>query len=621
MARKNCSDIGGQAVLEGVMMRGTGAEAVAVRDPRGVIQLESRRLESKKPLVKRIPVVRGVAAFVQSFVDGTKILIRSGEVYGEDPEAEASAFEKKLEEKLKISPVKLAAFVGALLGIILAVVAFVVVPTYVTRGIYTLVKLDSLNSYLRILIENLTIGVLKLAVFLIYLAAVGRMKEIKRLFAYHGAEHKTIACYEAGEELTPSNVMKHTRFHDRCGTNFIFIVMTVSIFFNALFFALIGWDPQITVLEVLVRIALIPVIAGLSYEVLKAAAKYDNIFVRVLKAPGLALQRLTTREPDEKMTEVAIAAFNEVMKLQSDATEPVKRFMTFSGREAVEKALKKTLEPVGASDNEVGLIMMYVTGTETFGALKSIRYISKDDETRMKELAAKRAEGRPLQHVLGEAYFYGRTFRSDARALIPRQDTEILAETAVNAVREAARDDKAVRVLELCTGSGAVAVTVNLETGAKVTASDVSDEALSLAYENASALNAEVEFVKSDMFENIAGRFDLIIANPPYIPTADLNALEPVVKDFEPRLALDGGSDGLDFYVKIAAKYQKFLNDGGELILEVGKGQADAVEKIFGLKAKRVCDYNVPPVDRVLVFEPGSADPDAQKDAQKGEIE
>ena len=397
--------------------------------------------------------------------------------------------------------------------------------------------------------------------------------------------------------------------------------MTVSIFFNALFFALIGWDPQITVLEVLVRIALIPVIAGLSYEVLKAAAKYDNIFVRVLKAPGLALQRLTTREPDEKMAEVAIAAFNEVMKLQSDATEPVKRFMTFSGREAVEKALKKILEPADASDNEAGLIMMYVTGTKTFGALKSIRYISKDDETRMKELAAKRAEGRPLQHVLGEAYFYGRTFSSDARALIPRQDSEILAETAVNAVRDGAREDKTVSVLELCTGSGAVAVTVNLETGAKVTASDVSDEALSLAYENANALNAEIEFVKSDLFENIRGRFDLIIANPPYIPTADVNALESVVKDFEPRLALDGGVDGLDFYVKIAAKYQKFLNDGGKLILEVGKGQADAVEKIFGLKAKRVCDYNVPPVDRVLVFEPGSADPDAQKDAQKGEIE
>lgn len=619
MARKNCSDIGGQAVLEGVMMRGPGAEAVAVRDPRGVVQLESRRIENKKPLIKSIPVVRGVAAFVQSLVDGTRILIRSGEVYGEDPEAEASAFEKKLEEKFKISPVKLAAFVGALLGIVLAVVAFVVVPTYVTRGIYTLVKLDSLNSYLRILIENLTIGLLKIAVFLIYIASVGRMKEIKRLFAYHGAEHKTIACFEAGEELTPSNVMKHSRFHDRCGTNFIFIVMIVSIFFNALFFALIGWDPKITVLEVLVRIALIPVIAGLSYEVLKAAAKYDNIFVRVLKAPGLALQRLTTREPDEQMAEVAVAAFKEVMKLQSDSAEPEKRFVTFSAKDAVEKALKKILEPAGASDNEAELIMMHVTGTETFGALKNIRFISKDDETRMKKLAAERAEGKPLQHVLGEAYFYGRTFKCDARALIPRQDTEILAETAINAVKAFGRDGKTVKVLELCTGSGAVAVTVNLETGADVTASDISEEALSLAYENADLTKAEVEFVKSDLFGEIRGRFDVIIANPPYIPSADIDGLESVVKDYEPRIALDGGGDGLDYYVRIAADYREFLNAGGKLILEAGKGQADDVERIFGMKAERIRDYNVPPVDRVLVFAPDAKA--APEEKGKGETE
>lgn len=595
-------------MLEGVMMRGPGAEAVAVRDPRGVVQLESRRIRDDKSALKKIPVLRGVVAFVQSFIDGTRILMRSGEVYGDDPEAEATPFEKKLEEKLKINPMKLAAAVGAVLGVLLAVVIFVVVPTYVTRGIYTLIKLDALNDYLRILIENLTIGVLKLAVFFAYLALVGRMKDIRRLFAYHGAEHKTIACYEAGEELSAANVMKHTRFHDRCGTNFIFIVMTVSIFFNALFFALIGWDPELTILEVLVRIALIPVIAGLSYEVLKAAAKFDNPFVRVLKAPGLALQRLTTGEPDESMVEVAIAAFKEVILLQSDPAEPEKKFVTFSKRENVALRLKKILEPVGASDNEAELIMMFVTETETFGALKSIRFFSANDVGRMTELAEERATGKPLQHVLKEVCFYGRTFSSDARALIPRGDTEILAETAINIVTAAKAERDDVRVLELCTGSGAVAVTLNLETGVAVTASDISVEALSLADENVRRYKADVQLVQSDLFGEIPGKYDVIVANPPYIPTADIDSLQTEVRDYEPHTALDGGLDGLDFYRRIAAEYLLHLKPGGRLVLEAGIGEAEKIEKIFGLRAEIVRDYNVPPVDRVLVFSPFAAD-------------
>ena len=603
MARKNSSPVGGQAVLEGVMMRGPGAEAVAVRDPGGAIQIESRRLPPK-PAIAKIPVVRGVWSFVQSLVDGTKTLIRSGEVYGEDPEEEESAFEKKLREKFKINPVKFAAFIGAVLGVLLAVAIFVVVPTYAAKGLYTLINLEPLGHYLKVLIENLTIGVIKVAIFLIYIALVGRLKEIKRLFSYHGAEHKTIACYEAGEELIPENVKKHTRFHDRCGTNFIFIVMMVSVIFNAVFFALIGWDPEATILEILVRIALIPLIAGCSYEVLKLLAKFDNPFVRVLKAPGLGLQRLTTREPDEGMIEVAIAAFNEAMALEADPERETKKFVTFVKRESLVKELEEILARAGnkSAKREAELILMKLTSTDTLAALKSIRFLPEDAKAGAKAYAEERATGKPLQYVLGEAYFYGRTFISDPRALIPRQDSEFLAEAAISVAKEYLDRGVTPSVLELCTGSGAVAITVSEELGIAVDASDCDEDALSLADENVGKHEAKVELIKSDIFAEIDKKYDIILANPPYIPSGEIASLDREVADYEPRIALDGGADGLDFYRRIAAGAGEKLNPGGVMIFEAGKGEAEAVDAIFGAKSERVRDYCDPPVDRVLIY-------------------
>ena len=603
MARKNSSPVGGQAVLEGVMMRGPGAEAVAVRDPGGAIQIESRRLPPK-PAIAKIPVVRGVWSFVQSLVDGTKTLIRSGEVYGEDPEEEESAFEKKLREKFKINPVKFAAFIGAVLGVLLAVAIFVVVPTYAAKGLYTLINLEPLGHYLKVLIENLTIGVIKVAIFLIYIALVGRLKEIKRLFSYHGAEHKTIACYEAGEELIPENVKKHTRFHDRCGTNFIFIVMMVSVIFNAVFFALIGWDPEATILEILVRIALIPLIAGCSYEVLKLLAKFDNPFVRVLKAPGLGLQRLTTREPDEGMIEVAIAAFNEAMALEADPERETKKFVTFVKRESLVKELEEILAKAGnkSAKREAELILMKLTSTDTLAALKSIRFLPEDAKAGAKAYAEERATGKPLQYVLGEAYFYGRTFISDPRALIPRQDSEFLAEAAISVAKEYLDRGVTPSVLELCTGSGAVAITVSEELGIAVDASDCDEDALSLADENVGKHEAKVELIKSDIFAEIDKKYDIILANPPYIPSGEIASLDREVADYEPRIALDGGADGLDFYRRIAADAGEKLNPGGVMIFEAGKGEAEAVDAIFGAKSERVRDYCDPPVDRVLIY-------------------
>lgn len=578
-----------------MMMRGKTAEAVSVRDPYGNIQTESRRLPEKKPAVARIPVVRGIYSLVMSLVDGNRILMRSAEVYGDEAEAEAeSKFDKFLVKHFKIDAVKFATYVGAVLGILLAVALFIILPTYVKKGIFALLDTTGIGLYWTILLENLTVGVVKIAVLLVYLLAVSRMKEIKRLFMYHGAEHKTIACFEAGEPLTVENVRKHARIHDRCGTNFIFIVMIVSIVVNAVFFALLGWQPSRTIYEVLARIAMLPVIAGVSYEVLKVLAKFDNIFARVLKAPGRGLQKITTAEPDDSMIEVAITAFETVRKLESDKEAPTSTFVTFV---KCGELIKKLSEKI--PETEAELTVMHFMKWDKFSDIDLKALMPEPEAAKAESVAEARQKGEPLQYLLGTAPFYGYDFYVDGRVLIPRFDTEILAENAVKFIRENCSGKKA-RVLELCTGSGALAVVIAKETGAEVVATDVSADALEVARKNAAKYDAEIDFVEGDLFGGVLGAFDAIVANPPYIPTAEIATLAGEVRDHEPLLALDGGEDGLDFYRRIASGYDGYLAEGGALMLEVGAGQAEAVAALYEGEKEIFYDYNTPPVARVV---------------------
>ncbi|MBR2480589.1 MAG: DUF1385 domain-containing protein, partial [Clostridia bacterium] len=331
MARKNCTNIGGQAVLEGVMMRGKTAEAVAVRDPYGNIQVESKRLPEKKSIAYKIPVVRGVLSFINSLVDGSQLIMRSGEVYGEEVESEPTKTDLWLQKHLKIDTIKIATYIGLVLGLALAVGLFIIVPTLIKNFVFGLIDMSPLGVWANF-VENLALGLVRILIFICYLLAVSSMKEIKRLFAYHGAEHKTIACYEAGDELTPENVKKHSRLHDRCGTNFMFIVMIISILFFAIFFSLVealsGWKPEKQIYEILIRLGALPLIAGLSYEALKLFAKFDNVFARIFKAPGRAMQYITTKEPDESMIEVAIVAFTTVLELEENAEKATSTFRT-----------------------------------------------------------------------------------------------------------------------------------------------------------------------------------------------------------------------------------------------------------------------------------------------------
>lgn len=570
--------IGGQAVIEGVMMRGRQSMATAVRDGEGNIQIESTRLtpQDKKPLIMRLPIIRGVVSFFSSLVGGTKTLMRSASVFGD--EGEPTKFEKWLAEKLHVDIMGVVGTLGMVLGLALSVLLFVMLPQWATNGLNAWLNFGK-TSFLYNLIE----GLIRILIFVCYILLTSLMPDIKRTYMYHGAEHKTITCYEKGMELTPENAKKCRRVHNRCGTTFLFFVMLVSI----LVFSVANSFLQVDgILRILLKIALLPIVAGLSYELLRALAKTDCFIFYPLKAPGLLLQHITTREPDEGMLEVAIAAFKTVLAMDEDENIPTTSFITAMPVEKLVAEIENILKNGGIDEkSDAEWIVCSATGLKRSELENNKTIVQPTHVKKAFETAKQRAAGRPLWYILGDADFYGYTIKVDERVLIPRPETEELVSFAAEEIKPESR------VLDLCTGSGAIAIAIKLKTAANVTASDVSDGALEVAAQNAENNNADITFVKSDMFAEIDGKFDVIISNPPYIPAADIEGLDKSVKDYEPHLALDGGADGLDFYRIIAKNALNKLLDGGKLFLEVGIGQAEDVKKLLeqaGFKAVEI---------------------------------
>lgn len=294
------SKIGGQALIEGVMMRGIDTAAMSLRLPTGEIETETWEIKNGKnpPWYRKCPFIRGPFNFVTSMVDGYKCLSKSADraMEFEDEEPETK-FEKWLDEHIgeKLMPIVMT--LGVVLGVALAVVLFMWLPSFVSSLIG---KVVPINSVVKTIIE----GVLKIIIFVLYMALTSLMKDIRRTYEYHGAEHKTIACYEAEEELTVENVKKQCRFHPRCGTSFLILTLIVSIVITSILH--LPWDN--IALRIVIKLVLIPVYVAITYEFIRIAGRYSNPFTRILSAPGLWLQRITTREPDESEIEVAIAA-------------------------------------------------------------------------------------------------------------------------------------------------------------------------------------------------------------------------------------------------------------------------------------------------------------------------
>ena len=291
------TSVGGQALMEGIMMRGPKNICCAVRKPDGTIETKIEPTPTHGIWTK-IPLVRGAISMIESLITGYHYMMYSAQVsMGDeyDAEEEESAFEKWVGDHLGKKAEDILMAGAALVGGLFAILLFTVLPTVLVGG---LGKVVTLTRWPRVILE----AVLKVAIFLSYMVAISKMKEIHRVFEYHGAEHKTIACYEAGDELTVENVRKQTRFHKRCGTSFIFIVLIVSIFVMCFVPFTVTWQ------RIVASLVLLPLVVGVSYECIRLAGNNDNAFTRILSAPGLAMQRITTKEPDDSMIEIAIAA-------------------------------------------------------------------------------------------------------------------------------------------------------------------------------------------------------------------------------------------------------------------------------------------------------------------------
>ena len=657
--------------MDGVMMQGPDRIAIAMRLPSGELYLKTK-MKPKDPKAMKIPLVRGVVAFARSLYNGMSTLMESADILEkyapEEYAEEETKFEKWVNSKFGDRAAWNILMTASLVfAIVISLAVFVIFPTWVVNF--------SGKWITNTVVLNLIEGLLRIALFILYIVLIRRMEEITTLFRYHGAEHKTIHCYENRLELTPENAQQFYTLHPRCGTSFLVFVLIISL----LLFSFLGW-PNLA-LRIISRIILIPVIAGISYELLKWAGRSDGMIVKILSWPGLMLQKLTTAEPTNEQLEVAILSLKAVLadkdtpviegfvdkdgkmigdsfwkpgsevmskKLPDDEEEPeengeegINKAIEFlnelddegytkveteeggvSIAEAIadhyqeeakqramanrftndittiENALKwgqASLSMIENGKNEARIILSYATGlTQTEIITRSKELMDEDDFAECERRIQDRLTGTPLQYITGVQEFMGLPIRVNKNVLIPRLDTEVVVEEALKIIEEKGwtRPD----VLDMCTGSGAIGVAIAAKAeGSIVTMADISEEALKTAMSNASLnnVNRKCVFLRGDLFDALPAdrEYDMIICNPPYIKSEEIDRLSIEVRGHEPRLALDGGTDGLDYYRRIAEDAGSHLRTGGVLVLEIGYDQAGSVKRILG-KARRYTDIH-----------------------------
>lgn len=310
-ARKTA--IGGQALIEGIVMRGKHVAAMGIRLPNGEIEVTEKQLTPlrDKHKIAGVPVIRGVVNFIESIVFGYNCLMESAEKSGiEDTESE-SKLDKWLTENFSDKVMPVIGVISAVLGVALSLGLFMYLPALMNDGLDKWLFKGGIAAHnLQPLVE----GIIKIIIFVIYMWAVAQMKDIKRVFMYHGAEHKTIFCYENNEELTVENVRKQIRFHPRCGTSFMFVMMIVSIFIATILVLIFPGLRASRIVWTFAKLLVLPLVMGIGYEFIKYAGKHDNLFTKICSAPGLWMQRISTVEPDDDMIEVGIEAFKYVLE-------------------------------------------------------------------------------------------------------------------------------------------------------------------------------------------------------------------------------------------------------------------------------------------------------------------
>jgi release factor-specific protein-(glutamine-N5) methyltransferase len=559
---KRC-DVGGQAVIEGVMMRGSKSLATAVRTPKGNIEInfkDNRPITKKYPILN-IPFLRGFFVLVESMKVGMDSLNYSASFLDDDSE-EPTKFEKWLENKLGEKANDLLMGVTMLISFIFAIGLFVALPT----GIASFFKTTGISNVVLNLIE----AFIRMIILLLYMFFISKLKDIYRVFQYHGAEHKTIFCYEAMEELTVENVKKQPRLHPRCGTNFLFLIMFVSI----AIFSFTGWGGIVERLAI--RIIGIPIVTGISYELIKWLGKNDNIVSKIVAYPGLKLQLLTTKEPDDSQIEVAIAS----LKAAEGIKDPDKKIEELINTGTV--TLKESGIDTARLDAEL-LLGSIIEKSRVYLISHKEEEISAENEKKYFDLIEKRMNKMPVKYILNKCEFMGIDFYVEEGVLIPRDDTEILVDEVLKNIEE----NEEIQLCDLCCGSGAIGISLAyLRQNIRVDLIDYYPipEKVSLINIKKHDLENRVSFIKSDLLkEPIENQkmYDIIVSNPPYIEEEEIDKLMDDVKNYEPHTALNGGIDGLDFYRKIINQSQKVLKKDGILAFEIGYNQGEAIKLLM----------------------------------------
>ena len=556
-------DVGGQAVIEGVMMRGSKGLATAIRTPNGKIEVKVKKTKpiTKKYKILNIPIIRGAATLIDSLMIGINTLNYSASFF-EDDEKE-SKFDIWLKGKLGDKRANdLIITITMMFSLLVAAGLFLGIPT----AIASLFK----NIGLSPVILNLIESSIRISILILYMYLISKLDDIYRVFQYHGAEHKTIFCYESEEKLTIENVRKFGRLHPRCGTNFLFLTMFVSI----VLFTLTGWGGFWQ--RLLLRIILMPVVAGITYELIKWLGRTESKLGKVIAYPGLKLQEITTKEPDDSQLEVAIKALMAAEGIEYKKTIGE---LLIDGN----KILKEANIDTYILDTQL-LLGKVLQKDKLYLITNKEEEVNKFKEKEFYRLINKRKDKMPIKYILKNAEFMGLDFYVEEGVLIPRGDTEILVEEVLKNITASNKYD----ICDLCCGSGAIGISIaTLRENTKIDLIDYYDIPEKVTKKN----------IKREK------KYDILVSNPPYIKEEVIETLMDDVKNYEPHTALSGGNDGLYFYRKIVEDSDKILKENGILAFEIGHDQGEEVSALMtqkGYKGVRVIK-DLAGLDRVVL--------------------
>lgn len=547
---KKYEKIGGMALFNGLLLKSKKRETV-IEYKKDKIKIDITNVqEDKISIIEKIPIVRGLYSLIGTFSTCTPYIINSANNMLD------KFIDNDLKEEVKIN--KFEIVTSYIIASLIILSFFIILP-----NLLSILVSDNIKNIMQFLVQ--------LSMFIIYLLLIKNIPILQSVYEYHGAEHKVVNAYENLnlEDITVENVKKQSRFHKRCGGNFVVYLL---IFFLALTLVISTTNLYI---KTAIQIVSIPVIIGISYELLFLLSSFQGI-LSYISYPAMLIQIITTKEPSDEKIQIAIYALLGCVKENND----------IALKEYIDKYIKLNLKDKKYELNDMLRIVAKVKKVakeEIFINLNSI-ILNFEEQIILDTLLNKLYKDNiPLQYILGKQYFYKEEYEVNENVLIPRADTEILVEKAIEYIEK----ENLETIIDMCTGSGCVGISIaknsNIKFGFLV---DISSKALEVARKNniLNETNNKMSILKSnlfDEFENIQqNKYDIIVSNPPYIKTSVIKTLDKCVQN-EPLLALDGGDDGLFVYKNIIKQAKKILRNNGYLMLEIGYDQLEKITKLI----------------------------------------